>query len=285
MSKTAVCLVVKNEASHLVEWVAHHLNLGFDTIFVYDNWSTDGTAEIVDRMTQHYDVRYKRWHDRDFFYQTNAYMDCIAGTRNAFRWVAFIDSDEFLVPHGHKKIGSFLASFGDAAAVVVNWAMFGSSGHVEPPPGLVSENFIWRSNSDFYNAKHVKSIVEPSKVIRCLNAHVFEVDGLTLNTIREEPKWESVGIIKGVPIYRGCQINHYYTRSQSEWFKKVRRGYPDIDTSGFDDNRILEGFNYANRNEVYDVNIFYYIEDLKKLAADIYASMPQLVPVVLQSAT
>jgi hypothetical protein len=38
-----------------------------------------------------------------------------------------------------------------------------------------------------------------------------------------------------------------------------------MDTSNFDDNKILEGFEYADRNEVFDMNIFYNIPRLKIL--------------------
>ncbi|MCP1231151.1 glycosyltransferase family 2 protein [Acetobacter indonesiensis] len=265
MEKIAVCVVVKNEENRIKEWISYYLSMGFDTIFVYDNNSSDKTESIVKKIGNLFDVRYKKWDRNDFYYQMDAYNDCIKTQRENFRWIAFLDSDEFIVPYGEHCIKKFLSRYEEFSGVVINWAMFGSSGFISPPSGLVIENFVWRSNSQFYNAKHVKSIINPKMAEHCINAHFFKMNGKVVDVLKNEPVWEKEGIINGNPIYDICQINHYYTRSKNEWVSKIKRGYHDMDTSNFDDNKILEGFEYADRNEVFDVNIFYNIPRLKIL--------------------
>ncbi|QSR89274.1 glycosyltransferase family 2 protein [Methylacidiphilum caldifontis] len=46
-SRKAFCLCVKNEERDIAEWVAYHLVFEFDAIFVYDNFSTDRTLEVL----------------------------------------------------------------------------------------------------------------------------------------------------------------------------------------------------------------------------------------------
>ncbi|NHN84501.1 hypothetical protein GOB93_07565 [Acetobacter musti] len=41
--KTAVCLVVKNEDTEIVYWIAWYKALGFDSFIIYDDFSDDAT--------------------------------------------------------------------------------------------------------------------------------------------------------------------------------------------------------------------------------------------------
>jgi hypothetical protein len=45
--KTAVCAICKNELPYILEWIFHQKNVGFDTIYIYDNDSDDGTSELL----------------------------------------------------------------------------------------------------------------------------------------------------------------------------------------------------------------------------------------------
>ena len=43
----AICVIVKDEASDIAEWLIHHRMIGFDQLIVYDNELVDGTSELV----------------------------------------------------------------------------------------------------------------------------------------------------------------------------------------------------------------------------------------------
>ena len=43
-------LTVKNEASFLLEWLAHHLTCGFTHVLAYSNDCSDGTDLMLDRL-------------------------------------------------------------------------------------------------------------------------------------------------------------------------------------------------------------------------------------------
>ena len=42
---------MKDEAMFVVEWVAYHLVIGFDTVVVCTNNCSDGTDALLDRLT------------------------------------------------------------------------------------------------------------------------------------------------------------------------------------------------------------------------------------------
>ncbi|MGY6768366.1 glycosyltransferase family 92 protein [Komagataeibacter sp. NFXK3] len=274
-SKSSVCMIIKNEEAHIKEWVCYHKALGFDTIIILDNNSTDNTRPEIEKLGRFMDVRYHLWEKEDFFYQIDAYNFCISTYREEFRWMAFIDSDEFIVPKNDENINDFLEKYDAYDALVLNWAMFGSSGHINAPEGLMMESFTRRSDENFYNTRHVKTILNPKKTKHCINPHVFEIDGRSINVLHREPTWEKPGIVNHGPIYDECQINHYYTRSQSEWIRKIKRGYPDMDTSAFDNDKIMEGFRYADLNDVVDVSALRFLKRTKEIisAVDLLSSL------------
>ena len=51
MRFTAV-LTVRNEAAFLIEWVAHHLGIGFTDLVVLSNDCDDGTDAMLDRLAE-----------------------------------------------------------------------------------------------------------------------------------------------------------------------------------------------------------------------------------------
>src|SRR5688572_11952987 len=57
----AMMIRVKDEARFLPEWMAHHVNLGFQHIFVYDNNSTDGIADVIAPFVDRGEATYVRW--------------------------------------------------------------------------------------------------------------------------------------------------------------------------------------------------------------------------------
>jgi hypothetical protein len=177
-----------------------------------------------------------------------------------FDWIAFLDSDEFLVTEAVEPVGRFLARFEAWGAVAINWAVYGASGHEDYPPGLVVENFLHRADSDFFPARHVKSIVRPRCVASCPNPHYFALSNKAVhgycNTQGEAMQWMEApeapggqlrGVSRGRPDYSVARVNHYFTRSRAHWLAKLERGYPsDVAV------RKLEEFDIYNRNELAD---------------------------------
>ncbi len=257
--KTAVCLIVRNEARDIGEWIIYHQVLGFDTQIIFDNGSDDGTVAVIQAAGRHYDIRIHDWQDRSTQSQLAAYNAAIGAYRLEFDWMAFIDSDEFLVPDADVPVNEWLATYDRWAGIAVPWAVYGANGHDDFPSGLVTENFTRRAGPGFFPARHVKSIVRPHLAGRALNPHCFElaphVAGAYCDLARRPVQWwpapehggELAGFAAHEPDYTLGRINHYFTRSRAHWRAKLRRGYPsDVAI------RKMEEFDEYNRNDIAD---------------------------------
>jgi glycosyltransferase involved in cell wall biosynthesis len=257
--KSAVCLIVRNEARDIAEWIAFHALAGFDTQIIFDNRSDDGTTEIIKAASTLHDIRYHLWTDSSTGSQVAAYTAACEAYRPEFDWIAFVDSDEFVVLPNGQSINSFLDRFTGWSAIALNWAIYGSDGHQDFPDGLVLDSFTRRAPADFFAVRHVKSIIRPSFAARCLNPHCFDMRGNTLGSYADAqarpmqwwPAPELGGIAPGLslemPDYSLARINHYFTRSRAHWLAKLKRGYPsDVAI------RKIEEFDIYDRNDVED---------------------------------
>ena len=94
----ALALIVKNEARYLSEWIAFHCMLGVRHIYIYDNLSDDDLAGAVQRSTFADRVTVIRWGNLHMRRQFMAYNHCIATYGEDYRWMGFLDADEFVFP-------------------------------------------------------------------------------------------------------------------------------------------------------------------------------------------
>ena len=214
--RVAIVAIVKNEADYLEEWLAYHLALGVDHFFLYDNGSTDGSAELLERTINHGLVTRIDWPIGGG--QLPAYNHALRMFGNATEWLAFYDPDEFLVPLLDEDIPSLLARYPDAADLRIPRVEFGFSGHRAKPEGLAIDNYTHVANVLELDPKlppRVKSIVRP-QAVSAVDIHLaFPADvpapGQPTRTYEAE--------LRGV-----AQLSHYYTRSWEEFEAKRFRG-------------------------------------------------------------
>jgi len=167
----AIALIVRDEARHAGEWAAFHLRAGVRRILVYDNGSRDGTAGIL-RRADPARVTVLPWAQsfrdarmgREIHNQVLAYAHAAANFGGAFRWMAFIDVDEFLIPRSADSLPDALAHLGAARNVSLPWHMFGRSGHATPPPGGVLAGYTRRARDPMSAARGIRAftcLVDP----------------------------------------------------------------------------------------------------------------------------
>lgn len=272
--KSAICLYVRNEARDIAEWVAFHDLVGFDSLLVFDNGSTDGTDRILRAAARCIDLRYHCWQDCGAGAQIAAYDAATEAYGREFDWIAFLDSDEFFVPADPIPVNHFLARFDDYSGIAIPWAIYGANGHEDFPAVPVTQAFTRRAPADFFPARHVKTILRPGFATRCLNPHCFDLAGHHAGSyctpLREPAQWLPApdGILPGVlatpPDYRAGRINHYFTRSRAHWRAKLQRGY-----RGQPNLRRDEEFNEYNRNEIDDPIALRYLPALHRKMAEI----------------
>ena len=238
----ALVLIVRNEAAHIAEWARFHRLAGVDRFFVYDNGCTDGTISIAadtlgDRLTVipwNQKLRDAR-SGAEIHNQVLAYAHAVRNFGSAFRWMTFLDVDEFLVPRG-RDLPSVLAGLEACRNISLPWHMFGRSGHMTPPPGGVVANYTRRNPDPMSDAKglrNFKMIVDPCHVTE-MRVHAVGTDGqaMTCND-RGQAFTHSNRRARAFLSTDRIQLNHYYTRSDAELRAKIARGpnltVPDTD--------------------------------------------------------
>jgi Glycosyltransferase family 92 len=242
-SGIAIVLIVRNEADHIAEWAQFHARAGVRQFFVYDNGCTDATIPTL-RETLGNAVTVMPWNQKfrdarrghEIHNQVLAYAHAVRNFGDAFRWMAFIDVDEFLIPKQARDLPAALAHLDGCRSISLPWHMFGRGGHAVAPTGGVIANYTRRNPDPMSSAKglrNFKMIVDPCHVT-ALKVHEMAVDGSTDScndrgqpvtlTSRETPATYSADHI---------QLNHYYTRSTSELQAKIARG-PNLTTPDAD---------------------------------------------------
>ncbi|NPD66721.1 glycosyltransferase family 2 protein [Lichenicola cladoniae] len=227
--KIGLVVVLKDEVHDIAAWLAWHIALGFDTILVIDDASTDGTDRIVRNVGLHFDVRYEKvLQDFDFFYdrQQNEYKKAIARLKSEFSWLCFLDADEYLLLESAPSVPQFLESFPEADGIAVNWRLHGNNGHVLRPLVPAPVAYPMRSHSNEAINRHVKSFVRPTRVgTGWHNVHCFDISPpLYLNTIGKPIKWSSTpGIVHGEPVFSGAWIMHFQNRSMEHFIDRAKK--------------------------------------------------------------
>jgi hypothetical protein len=233
----AVALIVKDEARHIGEWAAFHLRAGVRQFLIYDNGGRDATMAILREvlpeaariMVPWRQVLSDAWLGREIHNQVLAYAHAASNFGGAFRWMAFIDADEFLVPKRAETLDAALAHLGEARNLSLPWHMFGRSGHQSPPEGGVLRNYLRRARdpmSDVRGVRAFKCVVDPCH-LTAVRVHAMETDGsaATVND-RGEAADEKTRVRPGFYSADHLQLNHYYTRSEAELAAKIGRGPP-----------------------------------------------------------
>ena len=213
----SVCAIYRNEASYLREWLEFHRLAGVERFFMYDNDSEDDHMEVLAPYIAQGIVSVRPWPVFDG--QIAAYDDCLRAHRFDSRWIAMIDLDEFLFSPGGRRVSEVLTGYERWPAVAVAWAQFGTNGHRTRPAGLVLENYVRRIPVEPWK-QNIKSIVDPVRVTRALNAHRFET--AYLGTVDEHHQPVRVNMLHS-PTYDHLRLNHYIFKSEEEYVRKAAR--------------------------------------------------------------
>lgn len=201
-----ICAIVKNEGPFLSEWIAYHIMIGVEHFVIYDNDSEDDSSSVFSQYADF--VTVIPWPGQDEP-QRKAYQHFVRTASHRFIWAAFIDADEFIVFNGKGDLPAYLAEKNKESGIMMQWVIFGTSGHSQPPNGLVIENFL-----DAYSVSptpNIKTVCRPSDIASdaIVSPHRFPFK----NGRNALP--ESLDIL--------C-VFHYVLRSHSDLCNKISRG-------------------------------------------------------------
>lgn len=244
-----VAAIAKNEGRDLGEWIEFYLDTGASRIALFDNGSTDDTAQIAQRYANR---------GVDYYYlpgtvrQLDAYNQALRLYRGRYRYLAALDCDEFLYCEGDTcaRIDELFhpGGRGDVGGLGVNQLVFGSSGFDARPEGGVLRNYLRRGRDAQGNNALIKTVCMPTRTLAFVNPHyaLYRRGYVCVDAVGREfqgPKTD-FGLTEAL------RINHYFTKSRQDWVEKVGRGKADML-----EPRKLTEFASQDKNDVFDDRI------------------------------
>lgn len=249
ITKKIMLFTNAKDEGNIREWVAHHLLLGFDIVYIFDHKSNPPLKPtyfpkfdpriIVERCELNNPVKF-----------TLMARAVRLGLYHKADWILYLDADEFLSLNNFKGVKQMLHRYHGADSLSINWLMFGSNHHVKEPSGLITENY---TKSDRMVCNHVKTFVRPSQVRHVNNPHFF-------NIYRPQRMWTiDKKIMRRNNAFNDCNLEynkipafiaHYVYQSEETFMRrKVNNGMNDDGTTT-QNNRDLFATIHTRYNEV-----------------------------------
>ncbi len=154
--------MVRNEADIIRLNVLYHLSLGVDRIFIVDNGSTDGTVDVLRRLSEE-DPRVRWSHDDGPFLPSRIATNLAhEALREGADWVLPVDADEFwYAPEGSFRSVLEESRAGTLIARVVNFVQRRSQKESSPDALL---HMTRRVESPVGPPGHGQNLVEVQKI-------------------------------------------------------------------------------------------------------------------------
>lgn len=285
----AVVCCMRNEAVFLPEWVAYHLSIGFDRIFLVTNGCQDGTDLIADRLAQTEPLIHIRnpvqpgEPPQAIGLPFALHHPVMADVE----WLLHIDADEFLnVTAGAGRVDDLIAVAGNCDCIAVAWRYIASGGRAEWTGGsLIAEQTMTIDRVEDHLQFH-KSLFRPEQFGR-ITCHMPKepvkakpVLHNTLGTklplrgiIRHEKDTFS-GIEPQDFTWANADIHHYFVRSADVFMLKNIRGDGMAYLHG---NHVLGSklYSLAERDVIADTSIQRHLPAVQTRLAQ-YAADPVL---------
>lgn len=208
--------IFRDEADYLKEWIEYHHMLGVEHFYLYNNLSQDhfkevlspyissGVVELIEWNHQHKGAR--EWG----VVQQNCYKDAVKRCIKETKWLAILDTDEFIVPIHTNSIASMIHNEEGKKTnkrvvnYTIHWVLFGTS-QVEK---VGKDQLMIELLTQNEGVKHrlYKSIVKPEFVGRNISPH--------------KPLLINKGKSKTLPMTT-AQINHYTLRDR-DFMQRVK---------------------------------------------------------------
>lgn len=283
---TAVSMM-KDEGPYVIEWVAHHLAVGFTDLVVYTNDCSDGTDEMLIRLEELGLCHHRR----------NEIPDGIRPQPSALNyaqdepvvqhsdWVMVFDADEFLsIKYGDGTLDDLItATKGQGAnGIVVTWRIFGSGGVVDWSRAPVTEQYLlaapptwnkgWGVKTLFaFDAEYWKLGIHRPKM---KNKHIKSdfpdtVKWLTGagNEMEDYFKFRGWRSITRTVGYDWVQLNHYAVKSVDSYAIRKMRG----NVNNKADKYNSDYWSLQDRNEVRDETMLRYSARRNQIIAQLLA--------------
>ena len=248
----AVVLICKDEEDYIDEWIKYHELAGVRHFYIYDNGSSDSTAakarahnrEGEKTVIVHPWILKASAGQCAVCPQSAAYAHAVLCYGHKHRWMAFIDTDEFIVPRQHGTVIEALDRLGKYSNISLFWSQFGHCGHATKPSEPCAFAYMLRHQPDEPHFYHFKCIIDPAK-LSMIYVHYYVTTNMGTTTSNDKGQVEenknrtrAAGFVSSECL----QLNHYRTKSIEESNIKLQR----IMHGWIAAERKFEIYNYIN---------------------------------------
>lgn len=215
----------------ILEWVVHHLNLGFSHIYITDHKSAIPLKEVlknvpsdlitIDRLDGNIDKRVMMHN------ASNIARD------QKYDWMLYLDCDEFLILNYDTNVNDFISKYKDYDQLGLNWLMFGTN-NKETFTGTIIENFTRCDNKLNMHIKSFLNLNSPNtQGSEPHNPHVYRLRDMSksigINYSQLNPGTPYFFDIKQHYSEVSAYIAHYVYQSYETYVKrKIRIPRDDV---------------------------------------------------------
>ena len=198
-----------------------HLNIGFDTIHLFEDYRSDSHKDIVKDYDNVHLMTCEEYGIPDYASPAtqNALYDKFlkdAKSNLKYDWVAFIDIDEFFILDDRYTLEKLCEEFNDVGGIWLSWKMYNANGHVKRPDGKVMDNYTQVIDDDILSTVdsirwNKKSFVNCNVAEKFINIHLIS-KGVDVNRNN---------VITAPKIFKKAWINHYFTKSWEDYKERI----------------------------------------------------------------
>lgn len=213
----------------IAEWVEWHDYIGFDKLYVLDHFSEKRLEYSHPKLkifhaTSHLDEmnRFPNIGSPQFKYNAMSWWWQYLINYERWDWMAFIDSDEFVMFDKGNSLPNLLK--GDAVAL--NWKNFGPDDYEKDPDNtLKSYTKCSRHHATKVIAKKSALVADHDDVQNC-HLPALKPEAVFVNSSGRElphrPYTADEAYHQGFSSWDDIWINHYHLRSREDWFRKQK---------------------------------------------------------------
>ena len=275
MYKLGMYTLLRDEDHIILEWIIHHLLIGFEHIYIFDDLSKNDLKKMISELPLPFRNQvsvYKittdfndfstftqsQWFDIEIYnrlrqkskqqYFMNYFLEYF---KNEVDWCFFGDCDEFFWLQDGYSFDKMLSDLNDFHVIYFPWVMYGSSYHIEQPNGLIIDNFRYHSPSYHLFGKALGKMSILHNITCIHDLQVMEKNYFRFNS--SSPIFE-------YPIH----LNHYQINSVKTFLRRKLRY--EIGWQGLQRRSPQEIIStIISFNEIYDTSMQKYVEPIKKI--------------------
>ena len=258
----SIACIFKNDADYLKEWIEYHRIVGVEHFYMLNNDSEDSYKNVLQPYIEQGIVTLGDWRDSLCSNRSYAWVfatqvpaleyGCNTLARHESTWVAFIDTDEFLVPVQSNSVLDILKNHNDEVGLAISWRVFGTSNVKEIGENqLMIEQLTRCTTPDDGLCKIVKSIAKTDKFVKFATCAPHYCDYLDGKHSLHLPKEEIV-------------INHYMNRNETYFLKQKVKSREKIQNKKLSAPDIIEALKVGNAMQDDQKHIAKFIPELRQ---------------------